>query len=85
MERRTNHQPFLGKTFVLTGTLASFTRAEAKSLIQELGGKVTSSVSSKTDFVVAGENPGSKLRKASGLGVATLTEEDLMKLAGELT
>jgi DNA ligase (NAD+) len=85
VEEGQDHQPFLGKTFVLTGTLASLTRAEAKSLIQDLGGKVTSSVSSKTDFVVSGKNPGSKLRKASELGIAELSEEDLMKLAGELT
>ena len=80
-----DHQPFLGKTFVLTGTLAGFTRAEAKTLIQDLGGKVTSSVSSKTDFVIAGENPGSKLRKASELGIPKLTEDDLTKLTGEAT
>jgi DNA ligase (NAD+) len=66
--------PFFGKTFVLTGTLSNMTRDEAKVLIQERGGKVTGSVSKKTDFVVFGEKPGSKLANAQKLEVATLDE-----------
>ena len=63
-----------GKTFVLTGTLSGMTRDEAKRKIQSLGGKVTGSVSSKTDYVVYGEKPGSKLTKAQKLDVETLDE-----------
>jgi len=67
--------PLVGKTFVLTGTMSNMTRDEAKIVIQELGGKVTGSVSKKTDFVVFGEKPGSKLVKAQKLKVATLDEQ----------
>jgi DNA ligase (NAD+) len=70
----------IGKTFVLTGTLASMTRDEAKEKIQLLGGKVTGSVSSKTDYVVAGEKAGSKLSKAENLGVSVLDEAELLDL-----
>ena len=69
-----------GKTFVLTGTLAQMTRNEAQSLIEDLGGKVTSAVSAKTDFVVAGEKAGSKLDKAQALGIAVLNEEQFLDL-----
>ncbi len=72
--------PLLGKTFVITGTLPTMTRDEAKSLIQKEGGKVTGSVSSKTDFLVAGEKAGSKLAKAQLLGVSVLDEGELRKL-----
>jgi DNA ligase (NAD+) len=71
---------FAGKSFVLTGELASFTRDAAKSMIKERGGSVTGSVSKKTDFVVAGENPGSKLDKAKELGVAVLDETKFKEL-----
>lgn len=68
--------PFNGKTFVLTGTLSHYTRSEAAALIKERGGKVSESVSKKTDFVLAGDDPGSKLDKARSLGVCVLTEEE---------
>ena len=75
--------PLSGKTFVITGTLPTMTRDEAKSLIQRDGGKVTGSVSSKTDFLVAGDKAGSKLEKAQELGVSVLDEDGLLKLMAE--
>jgi DNA ligase (NAD+) len=69
-----------GKTFVLTGTLAHFTRDEAKKIIEDAGGKVTGSVSKKTDYVVAGTDAGSKLDKARELGVKVIDEKELEKL-----
>jgi DNA ligase (NAD+) len=72
-----------GKTFVLTGTLSDFTRTEAQREIERLGGKVTSSVSKKTNYVVAGENPGSKLEKAQKLGVTIIDEEQFKILLEE--
>ncbi|MEG4371759.1 NAD-dependent DNA ligase LigA [Microcoleus sp. B4-C5] len=69
-----------GKTFVLTGTLPTLKRDEAKDLIQKAGGKVTSSVSAKTDYVVVGEDAGSKLEKAQSLGIKLLSESDLLEL-----
>lgn len=69
-----------GKTFVLTGTLAEFTRDEAKFEIEQRGGRVTGSVSKKTDYVVVGENPGSKLEKARTLGIEIIDEEQFRKL-----
>jgi len=70
-----------GKTFVLTGTLAHFTRDEAKKMIEDAGGKVTGSVSKKTDYVVAGADAGSKLDKANQLGVKVIDEKEMEKLA----
>ena len=74
--------PLSGKTFVLTGGLDSFTRDEARKLIEDLGGEVSSSVSKKTDFVVVGKDPGSKYDKALKLKVKTLDEEEFRKLMG---
>jgi DNA ligase (NAD+) len=70
-----------GKTFVLTGTLAHFTRDEAKKMIEDAGGKVTGSVSKKTNYVVAGADAGSKLDKAKELGVKVIDEREMEKLA----
>jgi DNA ligase (NAD+) len=69
-----------GKLFVLTGTLADYTRDEARAAIERRGGRVTSSVSKKTDYVVAGEEAGSKLDKANELGVAVIDETAFKKL-----
>jgi DNA ligase (NAD+) len=72
--------PLAGKTFVLTGTLPDLTREQASERIVAAGGRVTSSVSKKTDYVVAGENAGSKLTKAESLGVPVLDEPGLLGL-----
>jgi DNA ligase (NAD+) len=71
-----------GKTFVLTGTLGKYSRDEAKKMIEDAGGKVTGSVSKKTDYVVAGADAGSKLDKAKELGVAVIDEKEMENLAG---
>ena len=70
---------FAGKTFVLTGTLESLKRSEAKEKIEALGGKVSGSVSKKTDYVLAGEEAGSNLQKAQELGIKIISEEDFLK------
>ncbi len=69
-----------GKIFVLTGTLETLTRDEAKKAIERAGGKVTGSVSRNTDYLVAGASPGSKLKRAEELGVDIIDEKTLMKL-----
>ena len=73
---------FSGLTFVITGTLPTFSRDDAKALIESQGGKVTDNVSKKTSYLVLGENPGSKHEKAKSLGVKIVGEDDLKKLAG---
>lgn len=79
-EHKPAHTPLAGKSFVLTGTLSRMTREAAKAHIQALGGKVTGSVSRKTDFLVAGSEPGSKLAAANRLGVAVLSEPEFQRL-----
>lgn len=71
---------FLGKTFVLTGTLTTLTRSAASERIKLLGGKVNSNISKKTDFVVVGENAGSKKNQALALGTQILTEDDFLEM-----
>ena len=77
-----SEQSLKGKTFVFTGALSSFTRDEAQEIVERLGARATSSVSKKTDYVVAGEGAGSKLEKASALGITVLSEEAFKELVG---
>lgn len=82
-KRRTSDgQPLAGKTLVVTGTLEKFSRSEIEKLIKELGGKAAGSVSKKTDYLVCGEDAGSKLDKAKDLGVKVLSEGEFLKLVG---
>ena len=79
-EKDTSFSPLANKTFVLTGELSTLTRKNAENIILSLGGKTTSSVSKKTDYVVVGENPGSKYDKAVKLGVKILSEDEFKKI-----
>jgi DNA ligase (NAD+) len=80
-------QPILrkleGKTFVLTGSLKFLSREEAKSKVESLGGRTSSSVSKKTDFVLVGEDPGSKYEKAKTLGVKIVTEDEFLRMLAQ--
>ena len=80
IEKEKKVEKLKGKTFVLTGTLNSLSREKAKEIIKDLGGKVSESVSSKTDFVIKGNNPGSKIKKARDLGVKEIKEKDFFKM-----
>lgn len=79
-EQRLEENVFTGKTVVITGTLESIGRSELRSLVEGFGGKVTGSVSKKTDYVIVGENPGSKREKALELGVRTIEEDELREI-----
>jgi DNA ligase (NAD+) len=79
-EKKPKSQPLRGKTFVLTGGLETMTREEAKEKIRLLGGEVSESVSKKTDYVVVGKEPGSKLDKAKQLGIKTISEKEFLSL-----
>ncbi len=74
---------FTGKSVVITGTLESMTRQQAEQAIKQAGGKTSSSISSRTDFLLAGKNPGSKLDKAAGLGVKVLSEQDFLAMLND--
>jgi len=78
-KKMTMDESFAGKTFVLTGTLTKFSREEAKEKIEQLGGKTTGTVSSKTSVVITGESPGSKYEKAKELGITIWTEDDFLE------
>ena len=76
--KQTSDNRFDGKTFVLTGTLPTYSRDEASEIIERFGGKTSSSVSKKTDYVLAGEKAGSKLTKAEQLGVKIIDEKEFI-------
>ena len=76
------NNPFFNKTFVITGTLANYKRTEAAAIIESMGGKVSSSVSKKTDYVLAGEEAGSKLTKAQSLGITIISENEFESMRG---
>lgn len=80
-EKKQRGTALAGKTFVITGTLANYSREAAKKLVEDAGGKVSSAVSKKTDYVIAGEDPGSKLDKARELGVQVIDEKEMEQLA----
>jgi DNA ligase (NAD+) len=79
-KKKSKNTIFTGKTFVITGTLSNYSREEASEIVTNMGGKVTTSVSIKTDFLICGENAGSKLTKAEKLGVKVLKDEEFMKM-----
>lgn len=79
----TTENPFAGRTIVATGKLVHFTRDEIQNKIISLGAKAASSVSKKTDFVICGENAGSKLAKAQALGIRVLSEQEFLSMAEE--
>jgi DNA ligase (NAD+) len=81
-KKRERGTKLTGKTFVLTGTLTKYSRDQAKKLIEDAGGRVSGSVSKKTDYVVAGSDAGSKLDKAKELGVTVIEENEMEKLVG---
>ena len=83
LEEESTDKRFEGKTFVLTGSLQKYTRKEAEDIIERLGGKTSGSVSKKTDYVLAGEDAGSKLIKAQSLGVTVISEDEFEKLLGD--
>ncbi|MEA3432044.1 MAG: NAD-dependent DNA ligase LigA [candidate division WOR-3 bacterium] len=83
-EKKETPKPLFSKTFVLTGKLSKYARDDVTRLIENLGGRVSSSVSSNTDFVVVGESPGSKYEKAKELGVKTISEEEFVEMISKI-
>jgi DNA ligase (NAD+) len=83
LQRQSATAPLKGLTFVVTGSLERFSRKEVEKKIEELGGRVTSSVSSNTDYLLLGENPGSKLEDAQEEGTHILDEEEFVQMIGE--
>ncbi len=83
LQQKADNGLFVGKTFVLTGTLPTMTRTQASKIIEDNGGKTSSSVSKKTDFVLAGEDAGSKLTKANALGVTVISEAEFLAMLNE--
>ena len=81
--KKVTNSRFAGYTFVLTGTLPTYSRDQAKEIIESMGGKCSSSVSKKTSYVLAGEDAGSKLTKAQQLGVSIIDEKQFNKLITE--
>ena len=82
-EAAVHKEAFLNKTFVLTGTLPTLDRKTASDLIEKAGGKTSGSVSKKTDYVLAGDNAGSKLEKAQTLGITIISEEEFLQMLKE--
>ena len=82
-QTKRDSQILKNKIFVLTGSLASMTRSDAQRMIEDNGGKVTSSISQNTSYLVAGENPGSKIKKASNIGVNIISEDQLVNLIND--
>ena len=80
IEETNKDNRFEGKTFVLTGALEHYSRDEASEIIESFGGKTSSSVSKKTDYVLAGEEAGSKLKKAQELGINIISEEEFISM-----
>ena len=76
LKEESGDERFYGKTFVLTGSLDKYTREEASKIIEDFGGKTSSSVSKKTSYLIAGEDAGSKLKKAKELGVKIISEDE---------
>ena len=82
-EKKVRGTQLAGLTFVLTGTLPTYSRDDSKKMIEDAGGKVSGSVSKKTSYVVAGEEAGSKLDKAASLGVKVISEAELLQMLAE--
>ena len=82
-EKEIVESPFVGKTVVVTGTLKNYTRGSIKEKLESLGAKVSGSVSKKTDYVLAGEEAGSKLTKAIDLGVKVISEDEFEEIIGK--
>ncbi len=80
---KSSHQPLAGISFVITGTLSAMSRDAAEEAVRRLGGSARSSVSAKTNYLVAGADPGGKLTKARDLGVKIITEDEFLQIIGE--